>query len=145
MNTGQIELALAKWLNWRTHLIVPNVSWGLGLHECDLLCLSKSGFATEIEIKASVSDLKRDGHKRHHHQSQKIKFLYFAMSDTMLGHECEVPEGAGVIYVRESGVCLVQRRPTPNKLARKLSDAEIQHLGMLGTMRMWKMKAKEGK
>ena len=47
-----------NFFNYRANLIVPNISWGLGLHECDLLVLTSSGYATEIEIKVSKADLK---------------------------------------------------------------------------------------
>ena len=50
----KMEIAIARSWNYRRHLIVPNVSWGFGVHECDLLVISPSGYATEIEIKAAV-------------------------------------------------------------------------------------------
>lgn len=59
MNTLEIETAIAMKLDIRKHIIVPNISWGAGLHECDLLVINKSGYATEIEIKISKSDLKK--------------------------------------------------------------------------------------
>lgn len=63
MTTLEMEIALMRELNIRKNIIVPNVSFGMyfkgygALHECDLLCLSKSGYATEIEIKIIKSDL----------------------------------------------------------------------------------------
>ena len=55
LNTADMEIAIAEWVGTRTHLVVPNVSYGMYVHECDLFVLSKSGYATEIEIKITVS------------------------------------------------------------------------------------------
>ena len=141
MNEAQMQCKIARWLGWRTHLIVPNVSWGLGLHECDLLSVSRNGYATEIEIKVSVADLRKDKEKQHHHKDSRIKYLYFAMPEAMKGNECDVPDGAGIIYVREqNGWCHIERKATANKQAVALTAAERLHLAELGTMRMWKLK-----
>lgn len=140
MNAKQIEYAVAKWIGVRNHIVVPNVSWGLHLHECDLLSISKSGYATEIEIKVSVSDLKRDSSKNHHHHSNRIKFLYFALPKTFVFKEEFVPENAGIISVSEHGYCEVMRRPTPNKLAQPFSTQDQLELARLGVLRMWNLK-----
>ena len=64
---------------YRSHYVVPNVYWGLDFyHELDLLSISKSGrVGTEIEIKVSKSDLKRDQEKRHGHRDSRISQLFF--------------------------------------------------------------------
>jgi len=46
MKSLDIEIAVMEYLGTRTNLIVPNVSWGMDLHECDILSLSKAGYAT---------------------------------------------------------------------------------------------------
>ena len=79
MTCAEIELKLVKWFNPRTHLIVPNVSWGFTSHECDLLIMSKSGYLIEVEIKVSLPDLKKDLLKKHGHKEDRIKYLYFAI------------------------------------------------------------------
>ena len=39
--TQDIEIAVAKLFGYRSHLIVPNISWGLDFkHELDLLILT---------------------------------------------------------------------------------------------------------
>lgn len=139
-----IELAVADWLDTRRNLIVPNVSYGLNLHECDLLVLSKSGYATEIEIKVSHSDLKADAKKWHEHRSKRIKFLYFAMPAEMKAYIDDVPAKAGVILVSlkqyGSGYCEIVRRPLANALAVKFSMDDQFQMARLGTLRMWKLK-----
>lgn len=71
LNARDIEIAIAKMFNYRMNVIVPNVSWGLGLRcECDLLIVSQRRYATEIEIKVSKSDIKADKKK---HPAARIK------------------------------------------------------------------------
>lgn len=41
MTCTQIETLVARKWNFRQNIIVPNVSWGLKIHECDLLIASK--------------------------------------------------------------------------------------------------------
>lgn len=53
MSEKEMQYAIANALGFRQNIIVPNVSWGAGLHECDLLVISKYNWATEIEIKIS--------------------------------------------------------------------------------------------
>ena len=49
----------------RSNIIVPNVSWGMGIeYEADLIVLSKQGYATEYEIKRSYSDFVADFAKK---------------------------------------------------------------------------------
>jgi hypothetical protein len=47
MTTGEIEFIVAnQWLDWRSQIVVPNISWGANIHECDLIALNKNGYAT---------------------------------------------------------------------------------------------------
>ena len=135
-----MEIAIAEWVGTRTHLVVPNVSYGMYVHECDLFVLSKSGYATEIEIKISVSDLRADAKKWHAHRSRRIKFLYFAVPEQMRKCMGEIPENAGVIVVSDGGHCELLRKPTANKLALKLSADDQFQLARLGALRIWGLK-----
>ena len=67
MTLFEIEEAVARYYDYRSHIIVPNVSWGWDIHECDLIVVRPSGYAIEIEIKRSRADIKADGDKRHGH------------------------------------------------------------------------------
>ena len=147
MTCSEIELAVAWYYGIRSHLIVPNVSWGLGLHECDLLVVTKSGYAHEVEIKVSRADIIRDRKKDHAHRSEKIKMLWFAIPKDLFGSIDEIPAHAGV-YVIDADErllrrrCNVIRKPEINREARKLTDNEILHLGRLSAMRVWGLKKK---
>lgn len=153
MTAAEVELAVANWIGTREHLCVPNVSWGMHLHECDLLYLSDKGFATEIEIKVTKSDLKRDAQKRHQHRSPRIKFLYYAMPITMADCAELVPEHAGILlasrrqpltWEREPGrmrlECKVTREPETNRAAAAFTDTERLQLARLGALRIWTLK-----
>ncbi len=141
-----MEIALAKYFGWRNKLIVPNISWGMELHECDLLVLSKNGFATEIEIKINRADLIRDQEKTHGHISHKIKYLYFAVPENLLDLNSFLPERAGLIkvfrYKNNGGIyCETIRKAKPNG-NYKFSDSEKYKMARLGAMRIWGLKRK---
>jgi len=50
-------LAYGKW-NPRQHVIVPNCTFAG--HEADMLVMTSAGYLTEVEIKVSVADFRRD-------------------------------------------------------------------------------------
>jgi hypothetical protein len=134
-----IEIAVAHYFSWRVNLIVPNVSWGMFIHECDLLIVTKAGYCYEIEIKTSRSDLKADMQKRHGHQSKIIKKLYFAIPDYLSDCIEFIPARAGIITVSAQDRCKCIREPEIMQ-APKLTDNERFQVARLGTMRIWVMK-----
>lgn len=150
INTRQMEVVVANHFNPRLNMIVPNISWGLGLHECDLLVVRKSRYAIEVEIKISKADLVKDKDKRHGHESDKLKELWFALPEPLEKHIEHVPERAGIVIVREHTFsswstnyeertvlrCDVIRKAVPNKDARKLTEEEYHKVGHLGCMRI---------
>ena len=80
LTCADIEHALARRIGFRKYVICPNVSWGLGFrHELDLCVLTPGDWAWEIEIKVSVSDLKRDINKTRNHKSNRLRCLFFAV------------------------------------------------------------------
>lgn len=83
MTSLEIELAVANLFDFRKRLIIPNISWGMGIHECDLLMITKSGHAMEIEIKTSAYDLGRNLKKHYGHKSKLIKRLFFAIPESL--------------------------------------------------------------
>lgn len=145
MKTVEVELAVVKLLNPRVHAMVPNVSWGLGLrHECDILALNSGGYFSEIEIKVSVADMKKDLQKRHGHNSKIISRLIYAFPLQILEKVLPlVPERCGIIVVdynwrkqpeaRWHRVCKYDKTKKP-------SPAEIEKFYQLGLMRIWSLK-----
>lgn len=141
LNSSDIEIAVARMFNPRMNIIVPNVFWGLGLnYECDLLIVSQGHYATEVEIKVSVSDIKADLKKRWNaHRSDKIRRFYYAVPDYL--KDCEsLPVDCGLITVDENLRCKTVRPPRLTKHARKLSDNEVNKILHLGCMRIWSLK-----
>lgn len=149
LHSGHMEFAIAVLVGWRQNIIVPNISWGLGLnHEADLLVLDASNRLTEIEIKISKSDLVADFKKGHSHESAMISRLVYALPLDLL-ESCMpmIPRHSGIITVEwnqwaKTYVAKWYRVPKHNKLKRKPSDAEIKKLMQLGLMRIWTLKRK---
>jgi len=139
LTTMEMEIALAHSLDFRKNLIVPNISWGMNMHECDLLVLTKAGYAWEVEIKITKADLVKDKDKRHGHHHPKIKRLYFAIPDYLTPHIKHIPERAGIITVDWYHRCKTIREPQQNS-GYKFSEAERYNIARLGAMRIWTLK-----
>ena len=143
LTSSDIELRLANHFDYRKNLVVPNVYFK-GQHECDVLIVTSSGYATEIEIKISVSDFKADFAKGHHHRNAFIKRLYYCVpSDIREKIEPMVPADAGLIVVDTKTLWLdivkeAPARPHPKPLTHK----EFLELYRLGALRIWDLKAK---
>jgi len=145
MKIIDIELAITKYFNSRQNIIVPNVSWGFNIHECDLLLMTPARYLYEIEIKTSKQDLIKDKEKKHGHYSPIIKKLYFAIPEKLkdcIGH---IPDRAGVIIVRKAptyNYCREIRKAQINKQALALTDNEAFQIARLGALRIWALKKK---
>lgn len=152
MTTPEIEYAVIKNINVRQHYVIRNLSWGIhNLHECDILKLTKSGYATEYEIKISRSDLLRDKDKKHGHSSPYIKELYFVVPYHLIdfAHK-NIPDRAGLIAVYDMPRSLSNsksfnetnyqlrhlRSAKVNTKAIKWSDKDIFDLLRLSNMRL---------
>jgi hypothetical protein len=145
--TAEIEIAIARLFGIRRNIIAPNISWGLNIHECDMLIIRESGYAVEVEIKRSKQDLKNDFLKRHQHSTNKTKEFYYAIPDEyyddwkhLIFNSTQV---CGIITYRyTSGLIVAQikdRAPT-KKNCRKLSQVEMLKAAKLGCMRIWDLK-----
>lgn len=146
LTTLDMELAVSDFLNYRVNLIVPNISWGFGLHECDLLVITKSNCLWEVEIKISKADLIKDKKKYHRHRNDKISRLYFAVPDYLESETEHIPDKAGIIIVSICNGyydCKLLRKPKINGIY-KISDSERSRLAHLGCMRLWRLKQKLG-
>lgn len=143
--TTEVEMAVARYFGTRINLVVPNVSWGLGIHECDLLVMTKAGYCYEVEIKRSKSDLIADKNKRHGHRDwrhkNRIRMLYFAITPNLIPHIEHVPEHAGIIVCHPNLVCEKIREARVQQ-AVPLGDLERFKLARLGALRIWTLKAK---
>jgi hypothetical protein len=165
INCTDIECAVAGLFGYRKNIIVPNISWGAGLHECDVLILNENGFATEVEIKISRADLKKDFSKSHNHSSERIKNFYYAIPEKLLDLALElVPSHAGIITCKKMvpnsrykwddenkktieipgtsywTKASFHRRAKPNHQFRAMTADEKFNIARLGCMRIWPLK-----
>lgn len=158
MTTLEIEIAMLKAINPRQNLTVPNVSWAFfSRQEVDILYLTKSNYATEIEIKTSKSDLKKDKAKPHNHVNRLIARVYFAVPEKLEAVALElIPEHAGLYVIRRvetyyrysqekkeyylRTVVDLVRECKRNKDAKKWTDRQRYELARLGTMRILRLK-----
>jgi len=137
----------------RSHYVVREVEWGLGFHHrLDLLSIAMdTKIGTEIEIKISKGDLKRDLEKEHGHYDSRIRQLYFAGPIELQEAFFEfAPAEAGIITVFYDSKrrwypyqCTIRRRPKPRKSYRPFTDEEIFKLLRLGNMRYWSQFSKQ--
>lgn len=145
ITAAEIEVKVASYYGYRQNIIVPNISWGVNLHECDLLIIRKSGYGIEVEIKISKSDLKADAKKGHNHNDRlnRLSELYFAMPDYMKDCIEYVPERAGILLISKHdtycGISIL-RDAKVNKNRCKFSSEEMLKIAHLGTMRIWNLK-----
>jgi hypothetical protein len=159
ITTQEMEVALAKYLNFRTNVVVPNVSWGMFSHECDLIRLTPAGYCSEVEIKVSLSDLKKDAQKHHNHvdgngyRTNKIKYLYFAIPEYLEQYTNYIPERAGILVVKEimkdwwdsPRLRVYETRKPKQACNYKFTEAERHKLLHLMAMRIWNLKKKLAK
>ena len=141
-----IELAIVNYFGIRQNIIVPNcyITFGTSKdHECDLLIIKRSGYAFEVEIKVSKADLKADLKKKHSHEDERLKNLYYAMPKNLY-EECKdlIPINAGAISINQfdNDFFASIERFAPNKKCRKLTDIEQLKFARLGVMRVWGLK-----
>lgn len=143
-----MEFYLANYFKPRVNIIVPNISWGLsGMHECDLFIINISGFCTEVEIKISLADFKKDFEKKHDHSDERIKNFYYAFPHIIYSKNKEfidkmVPDHAGILIVDNKTNVKIIKGNKSNNAARKLTDKEILKVAKLGCLRIWNLKKK---
>ena len=101
LTTIELEVAIAEYFGIRANLIIPNMYYSYFKHELDLMILTKSGCAYEVEIKINVSDLKKDCEKWHGHRDSRIRKLYFAIPESLLKYQEYIPDHAGIFIVYE--------------------------------------------
>ena len=148
MTTLDIEIAVAEYFNIRKNIIIPNISWGFGIHECDILICTNAGYLYEVEIKISLPDLIKDKEKWHQHRHKKIKKLYFAIPQSLLMFSQYIPEHAGILVIKQ-----IRLKDITYYKCSKVKDAKNNNtllltlkekfkLTRLGTMRIFGLKKK---
>lgn len=142
LKTIDMEIALMYHFRPRINLIIPNLSWAYFRHELDLAVLTPSNYLSEIEIKVSKHDLKKDKEKHHKHSDYRIKHLYFAVPEYLLPIEEHIPIYAGILSVNNNLRVNVIRKPKQLSTYR-WPEVDRSNLLRLAAMRLTTQKKKE--
>lgn len=161
VKTLDIELAIMREFDFRTNLIVPNISSTMNVvpFETDMLVLNKNSYAHGFEIKVSKSDLKADFKKRHHKEIDEFrngktgkerfygKFKHFSyavpeeLSDYALGL---IPAFCGLYAFKKQDYPYIGKFYCVRKPKRlfnyQWSNSERYEVARLGTMRIYNLK-----
>lgn len=148
-----MEIAITELFGIRNNIIVPNISWGFGIHECDLLIVRKTGIAIEIEIKKTKQDFLNDFKKLHNHvdTEHRIAEFYYALPEHLYdvcSEYIKPTHGIILCYVTKNykGEFIVKakikRTAKKIKKYRKLTIDEQFKIAKLGTMRILSLKKK---
>ena len=131
-----------EFMRRSNHYVFPNTY--IGHYECDILEITKAGYAYEYEVKTSRSDFKSDANKiwksRYHNtiisiksdlikQGKRVNHFYYVCPANLIRVN-EIPEYAGLIYVKtyEHSACvdyrIIKNAPklSKEKLGGKLLD-----------------------
>jgi hypothetical protein len=154
MTARDIELVLAtrQFPYWRGWTVVPRTYTAVP-HECDLLALTHAGYAHEVEIKISLSDLKADLKKDHSHDPGSIiKCLWFAMPAALAAKADQwVPPRAGILAVHDdptigrlpSGWVEIRRKAEVNRRALPWGFDQRYLVARSMMFRYWQDRQKE--
>jgi len=152
LNATHLEIAVARYFDYRQNLIVPNVSWGFGIsYEADMFLVRPSNFIEEIEIKVSMADLKKDKLKDKWGKQfvKTLKKFWYCIPEDLEKHKDkiyqEIPDFAGVLVAeydndRKRYYISVLRQAKLNKNAVRITDKQRYNLARLGCMRVWSLK-----
>lgn len=142
-----IEVAVSGYFGRQKKAVIPNVSYGLGLHhEADLLAVNRRRILEEIEIKVTLSDIRAEANKSHGHRHPLIAALWFAIPDFLVeSGTALIPEHAGILSYNTNPTAWVRIRTIRvakrNRQTPPLSDAKYVKLLELGCLRIWSLKA----
>lgn len=126
-NSGRVRRALVRYLQWHQTLVIPEFDLDGG--RCDLVQISRAGYATEFEIKISRADWKADADKQKWMKPRPhiARFFYCVPEhllppDTVL--DFVLPD-AGILVCGGDGVgydWTREHRPARRMRAQKVDD-----------------------
>jgi hypothetical protein len=166
MKTIEVELSLMRYYDFLRNYIVTNVTDRSGLVRCesDVLVVTKSGYATSIEIKVTKADLKNDHKKRWYLRvynahgdgsdrgvlNENIRKFYFngigrkyyAVPESLSSFALSfIPDWCGLISISEDGFYRVTIiRNACVLYPEKWSDSKILNLLRIGTIKSYALK-----
>jgi len=138
------------WHRQRYKFIVPNcyLDWS-DFTEFDLLCVRKSGFIDEIEIKRTVSDFRADFRKSgrfHLSKHEQLKsgnapanyFSFLMYEELGAKIEDEIPEHAGLFVLTSTG-WVVEKKKAPRLHTKKIGERTMLKLGEKMMSKYWRL------
>ena len=123
-------------------VVIPNIQYVDGNRwESDICAVSKSGYASEYEIKIDRWDFLRDFRKVHKHrfysnEKSRLPFkqFYYVVPEGMVSAD-ELPEYAGLIYIGQHGNSIKPLNATvkvikqsPNRKVSKITPKKINQI-----------------
>ena len=152
-----IQAAVYRYFYQKNHQVNAANIYYHKRWESDFLSMSKAGYLHEVEIKLTKSDYKADFKKKRktyggkegkskHAQIESgalVSYFWFAMPEGLVELE-EVPEYAGVIYVRKSKglLTLHPARPAPKLNKNPIGAEGIRRILQKTTWKFWDMHLK---
>lgn len=142
-NEYTLQRSVAAYFNYRNNMIIPNIYYPNMYHECDVLVVSKAGYMTEVEIKITLEDFKRDIKKKY--KSDGLKYFYYAVPSTLVEQVTPLlPTHAGLLSVRpgyfDPYFTEVVIKSPANKECIVLTDEQRINLGRLCAIKLWNIK-----
>lgn len=145
MNESDIQYILGQHLFLRK-ICIPNVSMycvGKTEYEADFIYFDlKTRYITEIEIKTSIQDFRRDFKKNRYHDCANVKYLYYAIPRCVYSdHREEINNMLGdagliLIDVFDRGSLLeFSKRAKARKDAYPLSPSDLMRYLRIGCMK----------
>lgn len=136
------EQYIQRALGWhfgidRGCIPIPNVLMAGGNYEADFIYINKNDYLTEVEIKISIPDFKADFKKKHYHDCEDVRSLYYALpkdlykKDKELFKSMAADRGAGIIVVSGCRTCDIVQKAAIRKNVKPLG-----HWQMIGYMRL---------
>ena len=136
------EQYIQRALGWhfgidRGCIPIPNVLMAGGNYEADFIYINKNDYLTEVEIKISIPDFKADFKKKHYHDCEDVRSLYYALpkdlykKDKELFKSMAADRGAGIIVVSGCRTCDIVQKAVIRKNVKPLG-----HWQMIGYMRL---------
>jgi len=162
IKTLDMELAIFREFSKSGNIVVNNFCHTIvGLHECDMLILNPRGYATEIELKISTSDLRADFKKFHGHINSHIARFFYAVPKKLVKLALElIPERAGLYSISNKTIMPaiknyygyhpewvwykieIIRKAKRTKNAHRWTDEERLKLAVSGSWRIFPLKKK---
>jgi len=137
-DSGVVMYALVRALGPWQQILIPEATFGGGI--CDLLAISRAGYATEYEVKVSLSDWNADRNKEKWESRNRrfVKRFVYAIAPQL---EHKIPDwltpDMGIVVVDRLHSIRVIRTGTNNNAAEKVPLGTINGLLHNCYSRLW--------